>query len=97
MTKIKTSKTTKAKTPKTNKAKASKMTELKTSEEKLSVTHLTSKQLAERYNMHPNSVADWRVDGYGPKFLKLGKNVLYPVVEVEKWEKEQLKRSTSEY
>lgn len=56
--------------------------------------HLTIKELAERWNMAPGSLSNWRVKGMGPKYVKVGKTVLYPVAEVEAYERENVKRST---
>lgn len=57
-------------------------------------THLTTKQLAERLHRQPQTLANWRVAGGGPSFIP-GRPVLYPIVEVEKWEAAQLVASTA--
>lgn len=57
-------------------------------------THLTTKQLAERWRMHVNSLANWRVEGKGPRFVKVGKVILYSVAEIEAYEKKKTQRST---
>lgn len=57
-------------------------------------SHLTITELAVRWDMHPGSLSNWRVKGYGPKYVKVGKTVLYPVSEVVAWEEKSLKRST---
>jgi predicted DNA-binding transcriptional regulator AlpA len=38
-----------------------------------------------------SGTANWRSTGEGPRFIKVGKLVRYPMVEVEAWEKNQLK------
>lgn len=55
---------------------------------------LTIDELAVRWSMHRGSLCNWRVKGKGPKFIKIGKMVLYPVDEVEAFEKQNTKRST---
>lgn len=55
---------------------------------------LTAEELAVRWSIHPHTLANWRSQGSGPKYLKLGKRVLYPFDEVEAFEKQQLKTST---
>jgi predicted DNA-binding transcriptional regulator AlpA len=60
------------------------------------VTHLTTEELATRLRMHRNSVSNWRVEGKGPRFIKIGKLVLYPLTEIEAWEASHLVRSTVE-
>lgn len=57
-------------------------------------THLTAYQLADRWHMHPATLANWRVEGEGPKFIKLGRKVLYSLTEIEAWEEKNLKKST---
>ncbi|MES2346592.1 MAG: helix-turn-helix domain-containing protein [Pseudomonadota bacterium] len=57
-------------------------------------THLTTEQLAERLHRKTQTLAHWRVTGEGPKFMP-GRPVLYPIVEVEKWEAGQLRSSTA--
>lgn len=58
-------------------------------------TYLTTAQLSDRWGMQKQTLANWRVQGKGPKFLKVGnKKVLYALEDVEQWEKENIKRST---
>jgi len=59
-------------------------------------THLTSEELAERLRMAPGTLQNWRTKGFGPKFIKFGKRVLYPISIVEEWEKSYLKESTAQ-
>jgi predicted DNA-binding transcriptional regulator AlpA len=53
--------------------------------------HLTTKQLAERWGLHPMTLYLWRKDNKGPKYIKLGLSkrspVLYPIKNVEAYEK----------
>lgn len=57
--------------------------------------NLTPKETAERLRMTVGTLSNWRVQGVGPRFIKLGRKVLYPVVEIEAFEKRQLRNSTS--
>lgn len=57
--------------------------------------NLTSKEVAERLRLHPQTLVNWRVKGDGPRFIKLGRKVLYPLVEIEAFEKKQLHSATS--
>lgn len=57
--------------------------------------HLTPTELAERLRANPTTLAMWRVRGQGPKFIKAGRKVLYPLAEVEKWEADQLRQNTA--
>lgn len=49
-------------------------------------TNLTPQETAQRLRTTPGTLANWRVKGYGPKYLKFGRKVLYPLAEVEKFE-----------
>jgi predicted DNA-binding transcriptional regulator AlpA len=57
---------------------------------------LTEKQLAERWNISVKAIQRWRVVGQGPKWMKFGSAVRYPLAEVEKLEAASLRSSTSQ-
>jgi hypothetical protein len=59
------------------------------------VRHLTQGQLADRWQMSPRTLERWRWLGQGPRFLKLGGRVIYRLEEVELYEAEQLRDSTT--
>ena len=47
---------------------------------------LTTGELAELLRLSPLTLKDWRVDGIGPKFLRLTTGaVRYPVTDVTRW------------
>jgi hypothetical protein len=50
--------------------------------------YLTPPELAERFRTTVAVVRYWRHQGYGPKGIKVGARVLYPVAEVERFERE---------
>jgi hypothetical protein len=52
--------------------------------------HLTTLELADRLKMCPGSLANWRRQGKGPKYIKFGSKVLYPMEEIKAWEKEHM-------
>lgn len=57
--------------------------------------NLTPRELAERWSLTVGTITNWRVDGKGPKFIKLGNNrVVYPLSEVIRYESEKLKKNT---
>lgn len=58
------------------------------------VSVLTPIELAKRWGMSPVTLANWRVSGEGPKFIKIGKKVLYSFSDIEAYEQQQTKRST---
>lgn len=59
-------------------------------------THLTSQELAERLRMSPGTLQNWRVRGFGPRYIKFGKRVFYPISIVEEWENSFLKENTAQ-
>jgi len=43
---------------------------------------LTASELAVRWNVTPQALAQWRAANVGPPFLKLGKSVRYRMADV---------------
>lgn len=58
--------------------------------------NLTPKETAERLRMTIGTLANWRVRGDGPRYVKLGRKVLYPLPEIEAFEKRQIRSSTAQ-
>jgi hypothetical protein len=54
------------------------------------VQHLTSDQLARRWAMSGGSLKNLGWAGRGPRFLKLGRRVLYRLEDVEAYERKSL-------
>lgn len=50
---------------------------------------ITAAQLVERWKgrIALGTLANWRSQGKGPPFTKLGRQVLYPVTRLAAWEK----------
>lgn len=60
------------------------------------ILHLTTKELAERWRMKPDTLEHWRIRGDGPKFIRFGgRKVLYPITEVEAFERACMHTSVS--
>jgi hypothetical protein len=59
------------------------------------VRHLTQGQLADRWRMSPRTLERWRWLGEGPRFLKIGGRVVYRLQDIERYEAEQLRDSTT--
>jgi len=51
----------------------------------VSVTYLTTAEVAELCRTSPETVRFWRHVGKGPKSFKVGRRVLYPATEVQAW------------
>lgn len=60
---------------------------------------LTPSELSERWGerITVRTLANWRSLGSGPRFVKIGGAILYPVDEVSQWERSNTVNSTSEY
>lgn len=59
------------------------------------MTHLTPEQLAERLSLSTETLANWRLKGGGPSYIKISRQtVRYPLAQVEAWERAKLQRST---
>lgn len=52
---------------------------------------LTAAEVSQRWGgaVGTGTLANWRVQGKGPAFVKLGSKVLYPIDELDKWEAAQ--------
>jgi hypothetical protein len=47
---------------------------------------LTPKELATRWKLNPQTLANWRALGKGPPYSKIGTKVLYPVEGIHAYE-----------
>jgi hypothetical protein len=56
--------------------------------------HLDQRHLADRWLISPRTLEQWRWQGRGPRFLKLGGRVVYPLSEVEAFESAHLHFNT---
>lgn len=61
----------------------------------MTITHLTPKGLAERWNYSTSTLKQKRMDGSGPAYINFGRKILYPLVEVEKFEREHMRLAVS--
>jgi predicted site-specific integrase-resolvase len=55
---------------------------------------LTPNDLAERWKLTPATLSQWRWNGKGPYFMKLGRRILYRIEDVENFEQEQRRQNT---
>jgi predicted DNA-binding transcriptional regulator AlpA len=51
--------------------------------------YLSPEQVAERFQLSPHTLKEWRYKGVGPKYVRLGKHVRYPAAALEAWEAER--------
>lgn len=52
----------------------------------MAVEYLTSTEVAERYRTALATVRYWRVINYGPKGVKVGRRVLYPMAQIRRFD-----------
>ncbi|MBL0352065.1 MAG: DNA-binding protein [Candidatus Dechloromonas phosphoritropha] len=62
----------------------------------MSIKHLNQRHLADRWDVSEATLERWRTEGIGPVFLKLQGRVLYRFEDVESFEADSLRKSTSE-
>jgi len=62
----------------------------------VTIKHLNQQLLADRWDVSEATLERWRTEGIGPVFLKLQGRVLYRVEDVEAFETNSLRKSTSE-
>ncbi len=61
----------------------------------MTISHLSTRDLAERWNISAKTLERWRWAGEGPRFLKLGGRVVYRLTDIEVFEEAQLRSCTS--
>lgn len=61
----------------------------------MSIQHFGQDQLAQRWGISASTLERWRWSGEGPVFLKLGGRVVYRLTDIEAFETERLRSSTS--
>jgi hypothetical protein len=60
-------------------------------------TYLTPQDLCDRYKnkIAPRTLANWRSEGSGPAFTKIGGRVLYALDAIRRWERKRTKEIKS--
>lgn len=58
---------------------------------------LNEKQASEYLQFTPRALQKWRLDGSGPKFVKIsGRAVRYRKIDLDDWIENRIRRSTSD-
>lgn len=52
----------------------------------MSEAYLTTSEVAERFRTVESTVRFWRMKGFGPKSVKVGRKLLFPIAEVDGFE-----------
>lgn len=58
--------------------------------------NLLPKEAADRLRVSVGTLANWRVQGAGPRFAKFGRRVVYPEREIEAFEESSLRSNTAQ-
>lgn len=58
-------------------------------------TKLTPKQLSELWDVPLATLSQWRWNGKGPEFIKIGKHIKYRKEDVARFELENLRKDTT--
>lgn len=61
----------------------------------MTTRHLSQIELAARWNISHRTLERWRWTGEGPQFVKLGGRVVYRLEDIEAYEAEQIRQSTT--
>ena len=64
-------------------------------EDRKQVRHLNQIDQADRWNISERTLERWRWTGEGPAYLKIGGRVVYRLEDIEAYEAENLRASTS--
>ena len=62
----------------------------------MTVKHLNQQQLSVRWGVSQRTLERWRAIGLGPYFLKMGARVVYRLEDIEAYEIQHMRASTSE-
>lgn len=57
---------------------------------------ITPSKLAERWSVNVATLSQWRWNGKGPKYLKLGGRILYRINDINDFENRQVRENTSQ-
>ena len=60
------------------------------------IRHFNPRQLADRWDLSEATLERWRSEGIGPVFLKLQGQVRYRIEDIEAFEVDSLRKSTTE-
>lgn len=58
-------------------------------------TYLTTSDVAKRYQTAESTIRYWRSIGYGPRGTKVGRKVLYPFAEIQRFDAEIEERAAA--
>jgi len=64
-----------------------------------SLDELSPGEVSARYNgrISPRTLANWRTQGKGPKYIRRGGKIFYPVKYLDEWDANNTYQSTANY
>ena len=69
---------------------------MKTGRRMLNSCHLTTPEAAARLGISDITMRRWRIEGFGPKYLKIGRSVRYLPEEIDGFLARAVRESTSQ-
>ncbi len=48
--------------------------------------YITTKELSKRWKINPNTIEHWRSVGFGTKFIRIGRKILYSLNSISEFE-----------
>lgn len=57
---------------------------------------ISARMLSERWSLPTTTLNQWRWNGRGPRYVKLGRRVMYRIQDVEAFEAQRLRQHTAE-
>lgn len=73
-----------------NTAKRNKWEGMRNIQKENNTQFIDTKELAARWRRSPSTIENWRSNGKGPKYLKLGGRVLYSLEEITSYEEKSI-------
>jgi len=58
--------------------------------------YLTTKELSQRWKVNPNTIEHWRISGFGPEFVRIGRKILYSLESILEFENQRKAQNTAE-
>lgn len=57
--------------------------------------YITTKELSKRWKINPNTIEHWRSVGLGPKFIRIGRKILYSLNSISEFEQMNTAENTA--
>lgn len=57
--------------------------------------YITTKELSKRWKINPNTIEHWRAVGFGPKFIRIGRKILYSLNSISEFEQMNTAENTA--